>query len=77
MRSGDYGFEGDTVAEPLELDDCPAASVGGIIPGNEVVPAKVSVWGLGDQDMPGCDEEAVGDGSLGSLAASAGSDAPE
>ena len=77
MRSGGYGFEGDAVAEALELGDCSAASVIGIVAGNEVVAAEVLVWGLGDEDMPGCDEEAVSDGTLSTLAASADGHPPE
>jgi hypothetical protein len=51
--SGRAGFDGDVVAESFELGDGSAASVVGVVAGEELVTAEVVVSGSGGQDVPG------------------------
>ena len=76
-RSSDHGFEGDAVAEAFELEQCATATVLGVVAGDEVVATEIVVAGVGGQDVPGSDEQAVGDGGLGTFAAPADGDASE
>ena len=77
-RSSDHGFEGDAVAEAVELEQCAAATVFGVVAGDdEVVATETVVAGVGGQDVPDTDEQAVGDGGLGTFAAPADGDASE
>ena len=55
-RSSDHGFEGDAVAEAVELEQCAAATVFGVVAGDdEVVATEIVVAGVGGQDVPGTD----------------------
>ena len=47
-RSSDHGFEGDAVAEAVELEQCAAATVLGVVAGDdEVVATEIVVAGVG------------------------------
>src|SRR5690242_13823644 len=65
MRSGGLGdgFEGDFVAELLELVDEAAAVAVGVfgLAADEVVLAEVGVLDVVGEDVPGGDEDRVGD----------------
>ena len=67
-RSSRHGFECDAVAEAMELEQCAAATVFGVVAG-ELVTTEIVVAGVGGQDVPGGDEQAVGDGGLSTFAA--------
>lgn len=76
-RSGGRGFEGDAVAEAFELAERSATAVLGVVAGEEVVRAKVLVAGVGNEDVPGRDEQTMRDGGLGPFAAAADRHPPE
>jgi hypothetical protein len=46
-RSSDHRFEGDAVAEAFELEQCAAATVLGVVAGDEVVATEIVVAGVG------------------------------
>src|SRR3954468_11747075 len=76
-RSSHHRFAGGAVAEALELEQCATATVLGVVAGDEVVATEIVVAGVGGQDVPGRDEQAVGDRGLGAFAPPADGDASE
>ena len=50
-RSSDHRFEGGAVAEAFELEQCGAATVLGVVAGDEVVATEIVVAGVGGYDV--------------------------
>ena len=75
VRGSGDGLEGDLVAELLEPLYCASSGTCVVGAGQEVVVAKVLIFGLVGQDVPRGDEDAVPHGDQRPLLSSAGDDA--
>src|SRR5215207_803357 len=76
VRSGGL-FEGDLVAEGVELFDGSVALAVGVRSSLEVVAAEVVVVGVFGEEMPADDEDGVADGDRGLFLADPSSETPE